>query len=391
MKTLLISLFLVLILDAQNLDEIISSTLEKSPSLEAINERILANKENISISDSFSNPEVLILTNTIDSKEPMSQSSITVKQKLPYFGKQEASKNIALAQEDVLENTLEFAKSKLVYLVKVQAYKLWELEGVYKIICDYEDLTKQNLALYESYTSTSDNQHMGIMSAEMALSDLRIQKSFLLSQISSAYTRLSYLSASKVTELDLLLDVETMEGSNSLKAGLENNLELLVKDKEIEVVEANLQSVDLDNYPDVALVAGYSYRENFDDFASLGVGLSLPVYATEDYKSEEARRLVLAKRALREDTRLSIDANFQMAYAQMKSAYETYHIINDQALPQLDHMFELINSSVSAGADLFKYIDILIQKLELEKRSISAMANYNISLAKIEALRGEIE
>ena len=391
MKTLLIFLLLVLTLNAQNLDEIISSALENSPSLEVINERILANKENISVSDSFSNPEVLILTNTIDSREPMSQSSIRLKQNLPYFGKQEAHKNLALAQGNVLENRLESAKSKLIYLVKIQAYKLWELERVYKIICDYEDLTKQNLELYESYTSTSDNQHMGIMSAELALSDLRIQKSFLLSQISSAYARLSYLSASEISQLDLLLDVEKIEGSSRLKVGLENNRDLLVKDKEIEVVEANLQSVDLDNYPDIALVAGYSYRENFDNYASFGLGLSLPIYGSEDSKSEEARRSVLASRALREDTRLSIEADFQMAYAQMKSAYETYHIINDQALPQLDHMFELINSSVSAGADLFKYIDILIQKLQLEKRSISAMANYNIALAKIEALRGEID
>ena len=391
MKHLLLFICLFLSLSAQNLDEIISSALENSPSLEAMNERIVAHKENISVSDSFANPEVLILTNTIDDNEPMSQSSISIKQKLPYFGKQKARKNIAFAQDNMLQNTLESAKSKLVYLIKMQAYTLYELEGVYKIICDYEDLTKQNLELYESYTSTSDNQHMGIMSAELALSDLRIQKSFLISQINSAYAKLSYLSASEITELDLLLDVEKIDGLNVLKEGLENNLDLSVKQKEVELVEANLQRVDLDNYPDVALVAGYSYRDKFDDFASFGVGMSLPIYGSEDYKREEARRLVLAKRALKEDTRLRVDADFQMAYAQMKSAYETYHIINDQALPQLEHMFELINSSVSAGADLFKYIDILIQKLKLEKRSIKAVANYNKAQAKIEALKGEAD
>jgi len=119
--------------------------------------------------------------------------------------------------------------------------------------------------------------------------------------------------------------------------------------------------------------------------------MSLPVYGSENYKSEVLRRNILVTQAEKKDIKLAVNADFQVAYAQMKSAYETYHIINDQALPQLDHMFELMSSSVSAGADLFKYIDILTQKLKLEKRSISAMANYNRAQAKIQALKGEID
>jgi len=259
MKTLIILLSLLTYVWAQDLDDIISNALENSPSLEVLNERILANKENVLVSDAYANPEVLILTNTIDKSEPMSQTSITLRQKLPYFGKQKATRNLAVARENLLETNLQDARVKLVYLIKSEAYTLWELEGVYKIICDYEDLTKQNIELYESYTTTSDDQHMGIMSAELALSDLRIQKSFLLAQITASYAKLSYLSANEVSELDLLLDVDEMQGRAILQKGLVHNLELVVKEKQIKQEEARLQSVDLNNYPDIALVAGYSY------------------------------------------------------------------------------------------------------------------------------------
>jgi len=392
MKQIIMIFFLALVLQAQSLDEIISNALAKSPSLEAMNERILAHKAYTNTADNLSNPELLILTNTIDSSEPMKQDSISFKQKLPYFGKLDASKKLSIAQDEVLVLNLESSKARLVYLLKSQAYTIWELEKVYKIICDYEELTKHNIDLYESYTSTSDNQHMGIMSAELALSDLRIQKSLLLSKIAASYAQLSYLSAQEITEIDYLtLKIEGIEGRSLLNKGLQDNPELLVKQKELEEKEARFTSVDLDKYPDVSLVAGYSYRENYDNFSSFGLGLSLPIYGSEDVKSEEARRAVLQTKALKEDTRLAIQAKFQMTYAQMKSAYETYHIINDQALPQLDHMFELINASVSAGGDLFKYIDILIQKLKLEQKSINAIANYNRAQAKIQALKGEIK
>jgi hypothetical protein len=53
-------------------------------------------------------------------------------------------------------------------------------------------------------------------------------------------------------------------------------------------------------------------------------------------------------------------------------------------------MFELSDSSISTGGELFKYIDILTQKLKLEQKSIAAVANYNRSKAKISALSGEL-
>lgn len=381
---------LVLNLSALSLDELIFHALENSPSLSAMQERILANRQNINVSDQFSNPELLILTNTIDSQEPMRQESLTFKQKLPYFGKRDAAREVALAQESVLSEDLRGTRIKLAYAIRAEAYKIWKMQQLYQIICDYEELTRQNISLYESYTMTSDNQHMGIMSAELALSDLRIQKSLLLSQITSAYARLSYLSAQEVTDLKIELDIGEMPGMSELQKALAGNPDLALKREEVRREDARFQSLQKEAYPDISLVAGYSRRENYDDFATFGLGMTLPVYGTEGYKEEEARRMKLSKEALREDTKSAISAEFQDAYARMKSAYETYHIINDQALPQVGHMFELINASISAGGDLFKYIDILVQKLKLEQKSIEAVAGYNQARAKIQALSGEM-
>jgi hypothetical protein len=74
----------------------------------------------------------------------------------------------------------------------------------------------------------------------------------------------------------------------------------------------------------------------------------------------------------------------------MKAAHETYHIVHDEALPQVAHMFELTSSSISTGGDLFKYIGILVQKLKLEQKSIAAVASYNKARAKISELSGEL-
>lgn len=374
-----------------SLDEIIAKALDDSPSLESITHRISANHSNIEASGQFSNPMLSYSENTLDESQPMSLRTVSLQQKLPYFGKLENQEKIAIAQEEVLTETLEEAKVALVNAIKNKAYTVWELERLYKVICDYEDLTRQKIELFESYTSMSENQHMGIMSAELTLSDLRIQKSALNAKVHMTYAELSYLASFEVKDLTLDLFVSDMPGASGMQEGLTNNHNIALKDKELHKSNVMAETADLNNYPDVNLIGGYSMRKNFDDFWVLGLGVSLPVYGTEDYKEEEARKLALAAQSMKADTIIAVDSQFQMAYLQMKSAYEIYHIVQDQALPQIEHMFELTSSSISTGGDLFKYIDILVQKLKLEQKSIAAIADYNRAEAKISALSGELE
>ncbi len=386
------------ILYAVSLDAIIDNALASNPSLQSINERIAANKESINLASQFANPELLLRINDINlddptnrSIEPMQWMAVDFSQKLPYFGKRDAEKKIAIAQENVLIENLDSAKSALVGAIKSQAYSIWELERLVAIIGDYEDLTRQNIELYEAYTSTSDDQHMGIMSAELTLSNLRIQKSRLHSLITSAYARLSYFSVQEISKLKIELDVTEMPPMALLKEELKNNRNVAIRESEVRKELAALERAKLDHYPDTSIQAGYYYRESFDDYLSVGIGLSLPIYGSEDYKEEHARRLMLAKKSEKADTVMSVDTKFESVYANMKNAYETYRIITDESLPQIGHMFDLSNSSVRVGGDLFKYIDILEQKLRLEQQSVSAVAAYHRARAEIAQLTGEMK
>jgi len=389
-KNLLIGAFLLASsLQAMSLSELIEASLSKSPSLEVINARLEANKQNIDIADQFDNPELLLTKNTIDATQPMSQSVITFKQKLPYYSKREKRADVAVAEDKVLQEQLAAAKVKLVERIKNEAYTIWELRELEAIIDEYITLTKQNINLYESYTSVSDNQHMGIMKAELSLSDLQVQKTTLDAKIYTAYARLSYLAATKVEHLDIDLKISHKPNLAALKASLENNPDIMIQEREISKQNAKVELADINNYPDFTLLAGYAYREKHDNYFNFGLGLSLPMYGTEDAKEEEQRALLLAKKSQKSDTVLAITSQVEIYYAQMLASYKIYHIIEDDALPQVAHMFELSSSSISTGSDLFKYIDVLFQKLDLEKKSIQAVANYKRSEAQIAALKGE--
>ncbi|MDQ7066580.1 MAG: TolC family protein [Sulfurimonas sp.] len=221
MKNLLLTLLLLSsTLSAITLGEVIEKSLINSPSLESINAKIKANEHASDAANQFSNPELSLSKNTLDSSQAMSQTVLTLKQTLPYYGKRDARQNISFAQDEVLKEQLHSAKSVMVAKIKTEAYSIWELRELYKIIDEYITLTKQNIELYESYTSVDDNQHMGIMKAELSLADLEIQKSLLKAKIYASYAKLSYLAAFDVKNIDIELKIANKPDLNSFKAGL---------------------------------------------------------------------------------------------------------------------------------------------------------------------------
>jgi len=390
-KTLLLSALLMsATLNAFTLEEVIDSSLLKNPSLDVIKARLEANKQSIDVANQFTNPEMSLTSNSIDSSQAMSQTVLTVKQKIQYYNKRDSKQEVSLAQEEFLKEQLNSAKVALVGEIKQEAYTIWELREQKRIINEYIKLTQKNIELFEAYTSVSSNQHMGIMKAELSLADLSIENSTLDAKIYGAYSRLSYLAATNIDNLEIGLTLQNKPDLETLKQSILHNPSIAMKEKEIKKQDANIVTTDLNNYPDFNLIAGYAYRENFDNYFNFGLALTLPIYGTEDALEEQEKALKIALVSQKSDLEISIDSLLKVYYAQMLSAYQTYHIIQDDALPQVAHMFELSSSSIATGGDLFKYIDVLFDKLKLEQKSITAVALYNKNKAKISELAGEM-
>ena len=376
---------------ATNLTELINSSLANNPSLDAITARIKASEANIYIAKQFANPELSLTTNTLDNSQAMSKTLLSIKQNIPYFNKRSTREQVALADKSLKEEQLNTAKVALVAKIKKEAYTIWQLQELTKIINNYITLTKHNIDIYESYATTNENQHLGIIKAELSLADFTIEKSTLDAKMDAAYARLSYLSALKVTHLEITLTITHKPELQQLQDSLQNNPTIALKEKELKKQNAAVTLSALEKYPDLNLISGYAHRENFEDYFNIGIAFSLPIYGRENAKEEEARAMQLSYASQKMDATNSVNALFKAYYAQMQSAYNIYHIVQDDALPQIIHMFDLSNASISTSGDLFKYIDVLFQKFSLEQKSINAVASYHQAKAKISELAGALK
>ena len=397
MKLLLLML-LPFWLGAVTLDTIIENALTSHKSLESIQERLYAEDYQISSSRNFANPEISFAINDIQfddvtdrAREPMQTSSVSLKQKFPSFGKRDAASERSRANKKFIASTLEEAKVKLVEKIKITAYNIWEVDEELKIISEYIKVTKQNIELNTAYTSTNSNGHMGIMSAELTLSQLKIKMSRYNTLRRSLYAKLSYLAAQKIESIEIDLNVYEPKTIERYLSELVNNRAYLAKNSEVMVAQSDVKVQDLSGDIDPFVKVGYFYRQEFNDYMNISFGMALPIYGSETDHTEAARKVALSKSAMSQDYLERLKSEVGGLYAELEDAYAIYRIINDESMPQLEHMFELTNTSIKSGADLFLYIDLLKQKLALDEQLIKAIMRFNMTAASLDAITGAIQ
>lgn len=397
MRIILFTLCTAGLLQAQSIQQLIDQSIKKHPSLQTIQYRLSAMDERIEESQNFSNPDLSFTVNDIQfddpfdrGLEPMQFSAINVKQKFPWFGKLGARKAFAKAQKDLIIDSYEVAKITLAKEIRMTSYTMKELEERIRIVNRYKAVAQQNIELYTSYASTENKSHTSMMAASLMLAKIKIKYERYTMILKNQQAKLKYLVQSNVSTVSDPLEIKRPGSLESYLSRSQNNLNYHMKLSEQNIADANKVIQELSITPDPYINIGYYNRQEFPDFASVTVGISLPLYGSEKRQAEAARKEALAAASASLDYRSSLESDITVMYAKLTEAYQIYNIIQNESLPQLEHMIELSQSGIQSGGDLFAYTNLLEQKLDLEEQRISIKAEYLRTQAQLKSLIGEI-
>jgi len=397
MRMILFTLLTAGFLQAQSIQQLITQSLKKHPSLQTIEHRLSLMDERIAISQNFSNPDLSFTINdmhfgdlTSRDLEPMQYQSVNFKQKFPWFGKLDARKTYTLAQRSVILDSYDAAKVKLAEEIRMTAYTMKELEERIHILNKYKAVAKQNIDLYTSYASTENKSHTSSMSASLLFSKIKIRHQRYNAVLKTQKARLKYLVQGNVNTVSDGLKIKRPKALRHYLSKLHNNPRYHMTLSARDVATANKTIQDMNINPDPYVKVGYFNRTDFPDYASVTVGFSVPLYGTEELESEAARKEILAATSASLDVESSLKSEIETMHAKLTEAYMIYDIIQNDSLPQLEHMFELTQSSIQSGGDLFAYTNLLEQKLALEEERTSIKAEYLRTEAKLRSLTGAI-
>ena len=382
----------VVTLEAQSLQQLIRKALVSATSLSVIQKRIETKLQDETSADLFANPTLSVTRNTLPSDQAMSQTTVSAVQKIYWWGKRDEKEAVARGEVEIERAKLHRAKAALVASIKQQAYRVWELQQLLKIVDEYIALTKASEELYESYTASEDmgKNHMGIMSAQLSLSQLKIKKTRYKALLEAAKKRLSYLVNDEVRSVELQLSVTRLPHYDA-KEFETKNTDLAVVRSELRKKDAAIELADTNNYPDLNLLATYAYREKFDDYMNFGISMSLPIYSKEDIELHKAKIEKLEAKSKEADVKNRVLRSFEEQYTLLQAQYRIYKIIKEETMPRIAHMLEISEAMIQNGTSLFEYIDILERKLGLDEQAIGAVTKFYIAKSKIEELRGDLK
>lgn len=393
-----LSLILPVWLLAVPLKTLIENAKSHHISLKSIEQRVSAIDDELSISQNFSDPIVSLSVSDIQlddigdrSIEPMQYAALNVQQKIPYFGKRVALLNKIKAKKAKVTLSLDAMKVKLVREIKTMAYSIWQREEELKITDAYIKLTKQNIELYSAFTSSDSVSHMSIMSAEMALSELKIKKSRLNSVLKGLYKKLTYFSQMEVQSVEMPMRVYKPKEIQYYTQIKSTNISYKIKEATLDEAREDIKVKEINSLVDPIVKVGYYQRRSYEDYINIGVAFSLPVYGTQDAMTQKARKLALASKSEIADFERLLLSDIAKVYAKLEASYAVHNIIEHQSMPQIEHMFELSSSSIKSGDELFLYIELLAKKLSLDEKNIAVIAEYHRNLATLDALVGEMQ
>ncbi|WP_187646750.1 TolC family protein [Nitrosophilus labii] len=393
MKLLLIFI-LSASLFAESIEDIVKTALKNNPNLKSIEELVRLKETKTKRSKNLQNPVLKIGINDLRldnpsrrDLEPMQSEYISIKQQFPYFGKRDLNKRLAISEKDItFANYLE-AKNYLVKSIYLNITDYIEINESLKIFNKYIDLTKQSIDLYRSFSITNDSSHLFLMKSELFLTNLKTKTVDYNSKLEEILQNISYLASKKIVKIDY--DINHLSKIDF--KGVKKNPKLIALSEKIRYQKHKIARVKLDNFSDFAIEAGYYRRDNFQDYISLGISFSLPIYGTENIRLEEEKikkiSLSMKKRDF-ENYLLSRLALLKIRYDSLKKKIE---LIEKESLPKIEHMFELTNAGVISGSTLFKYIDTLERRFDLELKLIKFKAQLIRTKAQILWLEGRTQ
>ena len=394
---LMLFLFLNLsFLLAENSQTLIKYALQKHHSLHSIQARLSAMDAIIQKSQNWRNPDVSVsisdiqLRKPLDRKiEPMQYQALLVKQRFPWFGKLAAKKTLYQYKKQAIFYSLKEAQLQLAYHIKTTIFQIKETKARMEIIEKYLHIAKQNVKLYTDYISTEAMSHSQSISAILSVSKLEIKKERYLSRYKIQKQNLNYLVQKKVKYLSQKLKINPPKRLGYYLSKLKNNPRYQQKHSTQHIAKTQQTLSDLSLYPDPYVQVGYFNRSNYTDFVSVSVGVSLPLYGTENLEREIAQKETLATQHERLDYKATLINQIHAQHARLTEAYHIYHILQNKSLPQLEHLLELASSAIEKGEGLFNYTKILEQKLALEEERIAIISTFMQTQAQLHTLIGK--
>lgn len=329
-------------------------------------------------------------------ENPMTMNWIGLSQSFPWpgnqgFGQQRQEHFARAAELDADE-----MEAALVARVKEVYFQLAFMDRALDIMASTRELLRDFLEVTSAKYSVGAGLQQDILQAQVAIAQTTADITILGQNRVAMAARLNSLLGRPATEpvgsLELPDPAESLAPVDSLmRVAAANRPAIRAARERALAAEAGYRAAQRDAYPDFMVALGYGQRPQFEDLATIEIGIVLPLWSGSKQKPKvrEMQAVRSAEEARELDLHNETFARLSELRAAAERARELSELYRTSIIPQAVAAVESALSAYRVGA--VDYMTLLsnettVNRFETER--VRLAAEYQASVAGVEALTG---
>lgn len=355
---------------------------------------------------SFNTLNLPVDTLNVD-QEAMTQLQFGIKQQIPYPGKLALRESIASHMANAANSNVDVMRLQLDRDVKTLWWRLFFLDRSVEVVEINQTLLRQFIEIAQTKYKVGQGLQQDVLLAQLELSKLIDRKIQLVSNRKQEAARLNALlnrPADTPIQLPPLTAIDTalpnLIAANSILQKAKDNHPSLAEKKElIQAATDRHKLAERNLFPDFNVGASYGFRQGNNpdgnrrsDFFSIGVGVTVPLYADRKQKMAIAQRgsEVKEQQYALHNRWLGIQADITATIADYDRTREQVSLFKTGVIPQAHQTV----SSMLAGYQVNKvdFLNLIRSQITLYNYETSlwqTISQGQSALAKLIATVGE--
>jgi outer membrane protein TolC len=338
-------------------------------------------------------------------QEPMTQLQIGIEQSLPFPGLLALQERAAGFDADAAVSSVAESRLRLIHKVRRTWWQIFYLDRALEIVDRNQDLLRQFVQIAQTKYKVGEGLQQEVLLAQVELSrlfDRRIELQSLRRQQAARLNALLDRPAGTAVNLpqQVAEGLPAMLPVAQLHARAEAARPLLEQRRqEVEAARTRRDVARRDRYPDFKLGAAYGFRQGEDpdgssrpDFASLRLGMSLPLYAgrKQDRAVDQRNSELLQRQYALRDEWGRVQAEIESALADYQRASEQVQLFKSGIIPQARQSVASMLSGYQVNkVDFLNLVRSQITLYNYETQYWKSLTEANQALARLAAAVGE--
>lgn len=386
LKKSLLVITLISSMYSQNIDDVVTNTINRNYTLKALESSISIAKEQIDLVSKWKNPTLTFGITDIQfeditkrDKEAMQAEFIGFSQVIPMGNKLEIEKEIAtndyvISKYQMKDKKLQFKSNiyKYIYNIQLQKERLSLFEELKK---NTKKLEKLLTALYK-YNKASQVQ---ILNTQILYQELNLKSQKLKTLLNTTNLKLEQLTYTRIQDIDFNTNIKTINISKDIESHpkILSLMKTSTKFTNISKLEKEKKNSD------VKMSLTYFHRDSkFNNYINLAFAIPLSVYGSEDIKSLKAKFKAIKTDNKIKDMKLTFQNRLTTLQQNIDDSIITFNIIKNNIIPKhLQLQKTLQNYNAYNKADTKSLIKNLNEIIKYKIKAIDEKQKYFNALA----------